>query len=133
MALAVQTKTRRRLALLFAVPLAFSLVFFIANTQASNIDIEILSAQNLKSSLSNLLAFSQDAETSERGFLLTGDERYLGPYLQAKLQLKTQIELARTLFKDHPDLRDDLEALIHRIRYKFDQVAKALETQKTEG
>jgi signal transduction histidine kinase len=133
MALAVQTKTRRRLALLFAVPLAFSVVFFITNTQASNIDIDILSAQNLKSSLSNLLAFSQDAETSERGFLLTGDERYLGPYLQAKLQLKTQIELARTLFKDRPELRDDVEALIHRIEYKFDQVAKALDTQKAAG
>jgi len=133
MALAVQSKTRRRLALLFTVPLAFSLVFFITNTQASNIDIEILSAQNLKSSLGNLLAFSQDAETSERGYLLTGDERYLGPYLQAKLQLNTQIELCRTLFKDHPDLRDDVEELIHRIQYKFDQVAKALDIQKTAG
>src|SRR6185437_15183167 len=122
-----------RLALLFTVPLAFSLMFFIANTQASNIDIEILSAQNLKSSLGNLLAFSQDAETSERGYLLTGDERYLGPYLQAKLQLTTQIELCRTLFKDHPELRDSVEELIHRIQYKFDQVAKALDTQKTAG
>jgi signal transduction histidine kinase len=133
MALAVQTKTRRRLALLFTVPLAFSLMFFIANTQASNIDIEILSAQNLKSSLGNLLAFSQDAETSERGYLLTGDERYLGPYQQAKLQLTTQVELCRTLFKDHPELRDSVEELIHRIQYKFDQVAKALDTQKTAG
>lgn len=133
MALAVQTKTRRRLALLFTVPLAFSVIFFITNTQASNIDIEILSAQNLKSSLANLLAFSQDAETSERGYLLTGDERYLGPYLQAKLQLKTQIELSRTLFKDHPELRDNVDELMHRIQYKFDQVAKALDTQRTAG
>jgi signal transduction histidine kinase len=133
MALPVQSKTRRRLALLFTVPLAFSVMFFIANTQASNIDIEILSAQNLRSALGSLLAFSQDAETSERGFLLTGDERFLGPYQQAKLQLNTQIELCRTLFKDHPELRDKVEELIHRIEYKFDQVAKALDTQKKAG
>jgi signal transduction histidine kinase len=133
MALAVQTKTRRRLALLFTVPLAFSLMFFIANTQSEKTDIEILSAQNLRSSLSNLLAFTQDAETSERGFLLTGDERFLGPYQQAKLQIKTQIELCRNMFKDHPELRDNVEQLIHRIQYKFDQVEKALATQRTAG
>jgi signal transduction histidine kinase len=133
MALAVQIKTRRRLALLFTVPLAFSLMFFIANTQSEKTDIEILSAQNLRSSLSNLLAFTQDAETSERGFLLTGDERFLGPYQQAKLQIKTQIELCRNMFKDHPELRDNVEQLIHRIQYKFDQVEKALATQRTAG
>lgn len=133
MAPAVQTKTRRRLALLFTVPLAFSLMFFIANTQSEKTDIEILSAQNLRSSLSNLLAFTQDAETSERGFLLTGDERFLGPYQQAKLQIKTQIELCRNMFKDHPELRDNVEQLIHRLQYKFDQVEKALATQRTAG
>ncbi len=133
MALAVQSKTRRRLALLFTVPLAFSLLFFIANTQAENTDIEILTAQNLQSSLGNLLSFTQDAETSERGFLLTGDERYLGPYEQAKLQFKTQVELCRNLFKDHPELRDDVEKLIHRVQYKFDQISKVLATQKAAG
>jgi signal transduction histidine kinase len=133
MALAVQTKTRRRLALLFTVPLAFSLMFFIANTQAENTDIEILAAQNMRSSLSNLLSFTQDAETSERGFLLTGDERYLGPYEQAKLQLKTQVELCRNLFKDHHELQDDVEQLIHRVQYKFDQIGKVLATQKSAG
>jgi signal transduction histidine kinase len=108
-------------------------MFFIANTQSEKTDIEILSAQNLRSSLSNLLAFTQDAETSERGFLLTGDERFLGPYQQAKLQIKTQIELCRNMFKDHPELRDNVEQLIHRIQYKFDQVEKALATQRTAG
>ncbi len=133
MALAVQAKTKRRLALLFTVPLAFSLMFFIANTQAENTDIEILSAQNLRSSLSNLLALTQDAETSERGFLLTGDDRYLGPYEQASLQIKTQLELCRNLFKDHPELHDSVEQLIRRIQYKFDQVAKVLTLQRTSG
>jgi signal transduction histidine kinase len=133
MALAVQAKTKRRLALLFTVPLAFSLMFFIANTQAENTEIEILSAQNLRSALSNLLTLTQDAETSERGFLLTGDERYLGPYQQASLQIKTQIELCRNLFKDHPELGDTVEHLIRRIQYKFDQVEKVLALQRTSG
>jgi signal transduction histidine kinase len=133
MALPFHAKTRRRLALLFTAPLAFSLVFFIVNTQAENTDIEILSAQNLRSALSSLLALTQDAEASERGFFLTGDERFLLPYQQAKLQLKTQIELCRNILTDHPEFREPVEHLIHLLRYKFDQVEKALELQKTSG
>jgi signal transduction histidine kinase len=108
-------------------------MFFIANTQAQNTEIEILSAQNLRSSLNNLLVLAQDAETSERGFLLTGDEQYLGPFQQAKLQIKTQIELSRNLFKDHPELHDSVEQLIHRIQFKFDQVDKVLAIQQASG
>jgi signal transduction histidine kinase len=37
------------------------------------------------------------------------------------------------MFKDHPELRDNVEQLIHRIQYKFDQVEKALATQRTAG
>src|SRR5665213_927864 len=99
MATPVQSKTKRRLALLFTVPIAFSLIFFLADTQAENTDISILSTQNLRFTLNTLRALSQDAETSERGFLLTGDERYLLPYNQAKLQVRTQLELSRNLFK----------------------------------
>lgn len=133
MAIPVQSKTKRRLALLFTVPIAFSLIFFLADTQAENTDIAIVSMQNLRSSLDTLRALSQDAETSERGFLLTGDERYLLPFGQAKSQLKAQIELCRNVFKDHPDLADSLNKLINLVQFKFEQVDKVLQAQRSAG
>jgi signal transduction histidine kinase len=133
MAIPVQSKTKRRLALLFTVPIAFSLIFFLADTQAENTDIAILSTQNLRFTLNTLRALSQDAETSERGFLLTGDDRYLLPYNQAKLQVRTQVELCRNLFKDRPELADPVNRLIGLVQFKFEQVNKVLQTQKSAG
>jgi signal transduction histidine kinase len=133
MATPVQSKTKRRLALLFTVPIAFSLIFFLADTQAENTDISILSTQNLRFTLNTLRSLSQDAETSERGFLLTGDERYLLPYNQAKLQVPTQVELCRNLFKDHPELADPVNKLINLVQFKFEQVDKVLQTQRSAG
>lgn len=133
MAIPVQSKTKRRLALLFTVPVVFSLIFFLADTQAENTDIAIVSTQNLRFSLDTLRTLAQDAETSERGFLLTGDERYLLPLDQAKPQLKAQVELCRNLFKDHPDLADSLNKLINLVQFKFEQVDRVLQTQRSAG
>lgn len=133
MAIPVQSKTKRRFALLFTIPIVFSLIFFLADTQAENTDIEILSKQNLRFSLNTLRALSQDAETSERGFLLTGDERYLLPYDQAKLQLKTQIELCRNVFRDHPELTEPIKKLTDLVQFKFEQVGKVLQIQQSAG
>jgi signal transduction histidine kinase len=133
MAIPVQSKTKRRFALLFTIPIVFSLIFFVADTQAENTDIEILSKQNLRFSLNTLRALSQDAETSERGFLLTGDERYLLPYDQARLQLKTQIELCRNVFRDHPELAEPIKKLTDLVQFKFEQVSKVLQIQQSAG
>ncbi len=69
------TNTRRRLAILFFVPLAFSLVFFFVNLAAEHTDTGLLEIQNLSSSVAQLRALANDAEAGEHGFLLTGDER----------------------------------------------------------
>ena len=129
----VQTKTRRRLALLFTVPIFFSILFFVANTQAERTDVEILSAQNRKTALSTILSLTQDAETAEQGFLLTGDEQMLLPYEQANSQIKIQIELCRNLFRDSPSNPKDIEHLAQLVTQKFSEVDHALQVQKSGG
>lgn len=133
MAAPVQSKTRRRLALLFSVPLAFSLIFFIANARQESADSNLLSAQNLRANLSRLLSMTQDAESSERGFLLTGDERYLLPYQQAQTEIDTQIGLCRTLFQDKPEMHAQVEYLLGQVQEKFRQVAETLQAQHDDG
>jgi len=53
----------------------------------------------------------QDAETAQRGFLLTGTEAYLEPYNAAKTGLPQQIEGLRALTGANPDQRTRAEAL----------------------
>ena len=102
MGTAVQSSTRRRLAILFCVPLAFSLLFFIANQAAQHTDLGLQQLDSLSSSVNALLLLSTSAQTGERGFLLTGDEKDLIPLREAEAFLPSQIDLCRAYAKARP-------------------------------
>jgi signal transduction histidine kinase len=68
---------RLRLAILFSIPLAFSLIFFLVNISAEHNDTRIINLQTLQGRLAALRNIANDAEVGEHGFLLTSDDRYL--------------------------------------------------------
>lgn len=53
----------------------------------------------------------QDIETGGRGFILTGEERYLEPYDKARSQLDSQFELMGRLFEKEPEQLADFNQL----------------------
>ena len=61
--------------------------------------------------LQGLLSTLKDAETGQRGFLLTGEESYLAPYTDAKDALPDEIRSMRALFATRPEQRRRLDAL----------------------
>jgi CheY-like chemotaxis protein/signal transduction histidine kinase/CHASE3 domain sensor protein len=61
--------------------------------------------------LGSLLSTLKDAETGQRGFLLTGEESYLTPYTDAKDALPDEFKLLRTLLANRPEQRRRLDAL----------------------
>lgn len=121
MGIAVQTNTRRRLAILFCVPLAFSLLFFIANQAAQRTDLGLQRLESLSGSVNQLLLLCTNAQTGERGFLLTGDEKYLVPLQEAEAFLPSQIDLCRTYAKDRPDFLPQVNHIIADARIRFAQ------------
>jgi signal transduction histidine kinase len=133
MTVSSQTKTRRRLALLCFVPVAFSLLFYLANQRGDSANIQIRSIQNLQSSILTLQSLAEECETGERGFLLTGDERYLTPYQQAKSRLPTEIDYTRILTKDMGQFQPRTERVIGLTYQLFGQAEKILDTQQKLG
>ena len=96
----------RKLSLSFAAALIFTLIigtvsYFSISTlrdTAGWVDHthEVLGELlQIESSLKN-------AETGQRGFLLTGEERYLEPYLAARTKVDTAIQNVRRLTSDNP-------------------------------
>ena len=67
-------------------------------------NLEIL--EQLEAVLSTL----KDAETGQRGFLLTGNENYLDPFNEAKAKLDAELGTLRALLKD-PEQRQRLDQL----------------------
>src|ERR1700709_2541318 len=69
---------------------------------------ETTEGTRLGESLDQLFSALQDAETGERGFLLTGDEAYLAPYTNVESSLSKNFNaLAGIALKD-PALQNDL-------------------------
>ena len=54
-------------------------------------------------SLERVLSVARDAETGQRGFLLTGDVRYLEPYYAAIASLSDRVAKLRSKLSDDPD------------------------------
>jgi PAS domain S-box-containing protein len=64
-----------------------------------------------------LLSLMKDAETGQRGYMLTHEERYLAPYEEAQHRIHPSLERLRALTADDARQRqrlDQMEALIQR-------------------
>ena len=83
--------------------------------------------------LKSLLTDLQDAETGQRGYLLTGDQRYLEPYLQSQTHISQRLGKLRELNQRNPDHSVDLEALTPLIDEKLRELQETIETRQTQG
>ena len=129
----VKTRPRSRLALLFSVPLAFSLLFFLVNQIAQTTDTNLTQIQTLSSSLGSVLSLSKDVEAGERGFLLTGDEQYLRPLQRATAWLPGELRLCRTYAEDAPGMQPEVEAVIALAQRHLNAVDHVLAAQRDSG
>jgi len=131
MPLPVPAKTRRRLAFLFSLPLVFSLVFFGVELLSERTDIHLLEMQNLERSISELRRLAKDVESNERGFLLTGDSRYLLHLNEAAALLPVRIKICRAYAINRPELKDGIDDVSAYVTTRF-QLAKELLTAQKE-
>ncbi len=65
----------------------------------------------------------QAAETGQRGYLLTGDDRYLAPFLQAQKGLTAARTTLRALTRDNADQQQRLDALRPIVDAKMAELA----------
>jgi signal transduction histidine kinase/ActR/RegA family two-component response regulator len=80
----------------------------------------------LDNRLVTALSLAQDAETSQRGFLLTGDEPYLGPYRSAVSALPGEMEAIGQAVASNPARRAQFEALRDALGDRLDEIDEAL-------
>src|SRR5271167_1762127 len=66
----------------------------------------VVATRKIAEASTSLLSELRDAETAERGFLLTGQEGYLGPYRSALLEIpRTIVALDQTARADPANAR----------------------------
>lgn len=133
MTLPGQTKTKRRLAFLFSIPLLFSIVFFGVDVAAEHADIELLKIRTIYSSVIELRMLAQDAGAAEQMFLLTGNDRDLLPLEQGKLLLATQVSNCIRSAAGQPAIQHQIRTLAHLVQERFSEADSILQVERAEG
>jgi CHASE3 domain sensor protein len=69
--------------------------------------------------LENIISFTKDAETGQRGYLLTGDPLFLEPYEGAQTRVMNALDKVKSLTLDDTAQQQSVEQLRRRLRRGF--------------
>lgn len=124
-----------------AIGLAAALVFFMVSGLVTYVNFQGLRLANQRIvethraivSLQSLLSKLQDAETGQRGYLLTGEESYLAPYRTALAGVDNQLEKVSERTKENPGQRERLDKLRQHVDAKLDEMAEAIALRKDQS
>lgn len=83
--------------------------------------------------VNGLLSAMKDAETGQRGYLLTGDDGYLEPYRAALAEIPTMLEELRALVADNPNQQKRLNSAAAGIDSLLKLHRERVETRKQAG
>lgn len=90
-------------------------------------EVEVDDTHELIASVEALFSALQDAETGQRGYLLTGDEQYLEPYLDARARIDSDLARLKTLLASRPKRLQRLLDLEPLIREKLEELAATVD------
>src|SRR6185369_8032716 len=90
-------------------------------------------ARNLRRTAELYLSVMTDAESGQRGFLLTGDEQYLVPYKAALAALPNLLYTLAGLAKQIPDQAARVERLNRLTQEKLAELKNTIDIRLTQG
>ena len=128
------------LSLAFVLLAALVIVAEIGQSGQKEIDGRIGLSQKRQVLLSELLEQLSQAEAAQRGYLLTGDHKYLQPYQSARDRVEPTLDQFGNLFRDEDDRplgsteqRNTLRHMRVLIGAKLAELSASLELYRTRG
>ena len=87
---------------------------------------------DVREQLDHLLTDLQDAETGQRGFIITGEESYLDPYVRGVDGWQADIDSARAMILD-PGVQANLARLLPLATLKFAELDSTISLRRSLG
>lgn len=117
------------------------ILFFVASGWLAATNVQAIRAGNANvmrsreaiAALTNVLSSLQDAETGQRGYLLTGNEAYLEPYRTAIDVIPGRLDVARAALADDPAQLARLVELKARAEDKLAELAQTITLRRDHG
>src|SRR4029077_6346617 len=96
-------------------------------------DREVARTYEVKAARDAFLSAVTDAETGQRGFLLTGDLAYLAPYERGTAHIQDALARIASLIADNPARDGHLPALRTAVDEKVHELAESVAVRRTGG
>src|SRR5580704_13820682 len=119
-------------AALITIVVGAALAVFSTLRVSSN-DSRVAHTYDVKSALADVLASVTDAETGQRGFIITGDARYLQPYTDGTAQAQRSLNTLDDLTHDDAAQQASLSQLRADITHKLQELAQSIQIRRDNG
>jgi PAS domain S-box-containing protein len=106
---------------------------FVGIRQVAESNRMVAHTHEVLASLERTLSLLKDAETGERGFVLTGEERYLGPYNAAVTEIGKETESLTSLTKDNPAQQQSIRQLAQLSHDKLEELQTTIKLRRESG
>ncbi|HTU46744.1 MAG TPA: CHASE3 domain-containing protein [Bryobacteraceae bacterium] len=126
-------KSQNLIIWLGVLPLLLAFVAYRTSSQHVQSVQETLSTAEFIQELDELLSTVQDAETGQRGYILTGQERYLTPFTQAKASVGAKLAAIDSSAARHGVTQAQLRPLHSYIERKMAELQKTIEVRRSAG
>lgn len=127
----------RRLAVGFGLAAVVLLVIVFVGFRSTNGLVEnnglVGHSYEVETRLMDLRADLKDAETGQRGFIITGNEDYLAPYRSALDDIPIQMQAVRKLTADNPEQQQRLDDLQPVIDAKLAELKQTIDLRRDSG
>ncbi|MFV3074543.1 methyl-accepting chemotaxis protein [Niveispirillum fermenti] len=133
MKMMVGTKIWGCLCLVLFVLLGVGAVSLKTMNDLTDASVWTVHSHRVESRLGDLLSAVQDVETGQRGYVITGEVRYLQPYEAALRSVDGIVADLRTLLRDNPDQLRNMERLERAMQAKLEEVRLARQARQADG
>ncbi|MFT3996487.1 MAG: response regulator [Asticcacaulis sp.] len=83
--------------------------------------------------LTELMSSLKDAETGQRGYIITGDDTYLIPYENATMLISERRKVLSEIEREFPEMRIHVTTVNQRIDMKLAELKRTLDVRRTQG
>lgn len=123
------------------IGLTLILAFFIGSGVIAYFNIRALQemtgkvahTHDVMASLEDVFSLVKDAETGQRGFLLTGNEKYLAPYTEALAHMEERLAEIERLTADNPEQQARVPLIKAQLDFKKQELAETIEVRRKDG
>jgi PAS domain S-box-containing protein len=131
--LKLRSRARTGAAVLVIVGLIVSGWVYLDWSRYRTASAEAARSKQILESTEKLVSSILDAESSQRGFLLTGEERYLVPYAQAVRVVPDELSTLSALIGRDSEQATNLQTLSNLIGQKMSEMEETVILRRTKG